>query len=309
VLLVSLTTGVHIHASPVTALTFSPEGETLVAAGDGRLEVRSPISAAVQRRIELDLPKITSLAFALHGRRLVVGGGEPGVRGEWRLLDWPAATPRPATNGHPDLVTHVAIDSTGARLGVASMDHTACVWSLGEHSAPRLEFTLNGHTAPVLAIAFSPAGDTLVTAGADRALKMWSAADGRLLRSLSQHTETIRALAFRPRAEGDVSPVTCATAGEDRTVRIWHPGIGRMVRLIRGHAGSILALAWSPDGNSLFSGGKDGVIRRLDAASDAILAQWPVHDDWIYALAHHPATNVIASCDWSGAVRVRPWSP
>jgi hypothetical protein len=32
----------------------------------------------------------------------------------------------------------------------------------------------------------------------------------------------------------------------------------------RQHEGAVFALAWAPDGGAIFSGGKEGIIRRID---------------------------------------------
>jgi WD40 repeat protein len=45
------------------------------------------------------------------------------------------------------------------------------------------KFVLRGHAAPVLGVVFGP--ESIVTASADRSLKVWSAAHGKLLRSFS----------------------------------------------------------------------------------------------------------------------------
>jgi len=46
-------------------------------------------------------------------------------------------------------------------------------------------------------------------------------------------------------------------------------------------------------------GGKDA-----GKISDAILAEWPAHPDWVYAMAMSPDGSKLASGDWSGAVRL-----
>ena len=48
------------------------------------------------------------------------------------------------------------------------------------------------------------------------------------------------------------------------------------------------------------------VAARLDAESDAVLEQWPAHDDWIYTLAISPDGSQLATGDWSGVVRLWP---
>jgi WD40 repeat protein len=229
------------------------------------------------------------------------------VRGEVLLLDWYGQKILRTLTNYADLVTSVAFNADGSLLGIASADHLAHVWRVAEDGSQLAQvFTLSGHAAPVLAIAFSPTARSLVTASDDRSLKVWSTKDGQLLRTFNHHTEAVHVLAFRPSSGGAFAetPAFCASAGDDRTVRIWQPEVGRMVRIIRQHQGPIFALAFSPDGKTFFSAGKEGRIRRIDADSDAILAEWPAHSDWVYALAINPDGSKLASGDWSGAVRL-----
>lgn len=299
-----------LWATPITALAFSPDGRDLVSNGDRRLDVRSPKDGEIQRRFECPLRKITSMAFTPDGRFLAVGGGDPGVRGAAFLFAWPEGKVVDRITNHSDLVTHVAFDPTGKKLGIASSDHGATVWTLSSTATLIPSITLRGHAAPVLALEFSPSGMSLVTASPDRSIYVWSVDGQRVLRSFSQHTEAVHALAFRPRTTAaGPTPVVCATAGDDRTVRIWQPEIGRMVRIVRHHDGPIFALAWSPDGATLFSAGKEGVIRCIDGDSDTLRTRWHAHDDWIYSLAVSPDGAALASGDWSGRVVVHDLRP
>lgn len=294
-----------LSAAPVVALAFSPDGSTLISNGDRSLDLRSPKDAALQHHIACDLPKITSLAFAPHGKLLAAGGGDPGVNGEVLLYAWPEGKLLQRFGDHKDLVTGLDFDSGGTRLGVASSDGQASLWSCDAETGPRPLLTLTAHAGPLLAIAFSSSGEILVTAGADRSLKVWDAQDGALRRSFDHHTQAIHTLAFQPAPDADdPGPLVCATAGDDRTVRLWQPETGRMLRIVRRHEGPVFALAWAAGGASLFSAGQEGVIRRIDGASDLIQAQWQAHDDWIYALALSPDGTTLASGDWSGRVRL-----
>lgn len=293
-------------AAPITALSFSPDGQSLVSNGDRQLAVRSPIDAQILRHIPCELPKVSSLSFHPLGRCLAVGGGTPAVQGEVTLFSWPEGRPLHRLTNHLDLVTQVTFSSDGALLAVASADGFARIWNFEAGAAPTVRWTLTGHVGAVLGIAFSPSGRSIVTTGVDRSLKVWSRVDGTLQRSLSHHTEAVHALAFSPLASNSTGLVVCATGGDDRTVRIWQPEIGRLVRTIRHHEGSVLSLVWSADSGTLYSGGREGIIRQIDGSSDEIKARWPDHADWIYALALSSDGTRLASGDWSGQIRIRP---
>ncbi len=296
---------------PITALTFSPDGSALVSNGARRLDVRSAQDGSMTGQLACDLPKITAAAFQPHGNILAVAGGEPAVNGEVRLFDWRTQSVLQRLTNQNDLATSVSFNRNGTLLGVASADHSASVWRMGSGGANVTRiFTLAGHAGPVLAIAFSPTDRTVVTASADRSIKVWSTENGRLLRTFSHHLEAVNALAFRPRTAADdpATPRACASASDDRTVRIWQPEIGRMVRIIRQHRAPAFALVYAPDGRSVFSAGREGRIRQFDADSDTLLTEWSASADWIYALALSPDGLKLASGDGSGTVMLRDLS-
>jgi WD40 repeat protein len=229
------------------------------------------------------------------------------VRGEVQLVEWPAQKIRQRIAFTGDLVSAAGFNRDGRLLGIAGADHKAHLWKTeSDSNSFREAFTLTGHAGPVLAIAFSPSGDVVVTASADRSIKVWSTGDGKLLRTLSHHLDAVNALAFRPLRGGGPGPhlPACASASDDRTVRIWQPDTGRMVRIIRGPRAPVLALTYASNGASLFTAGKEGILRRFDADSDTLLAEWPAQGDWIYALAASPDGTKLAAGDWSGAVRI-----
>ena len=96
---------------PVTALAFSPDGAALVSNGSRRVDIRSPQDGAGQSHIPCDLLKITSLMFHPRGEILGVAGGEPGVSGEARLIDWRTKTVRQRFINAQDLATGVAFNA------------------------------------------------------------------------------------------------------------------------------------------------------------------------------------------------------
>jgi len=295
----------ELGAAPVTSLAFSPDGSILAAAGTQITFYASTNRATIQS-FSWEGERAVAVAFHPSGAWLAVGTGIPGEFGNVRLLDV-AKRERLSAGKLPsahDVVTGVAFSPDGSKLAATSADKSVQVVGIGPDGRPSQPlFALAGHSAAVQAAAFSPDGRTIVTASVDRSLKVWSADDGKLVRSLGHHTESVHALAFRPRL-GDwaKAPPYCASGSDDRTVRLWQPGIGRMVRIVRGHAAPVLAVAFAQDGRTLYSAGQEGIVRQIDAESDEILGHWRASQDWVYSLAVSPDGRWLAAGDWQGAV-------
>jgi WD40 repeat protein len=86
------------------------------------------------------------------------------------------------------------------------------IWDIARGT---LSKTLRGHTYPVLSIAFSLDGRSLVSGGQDMTLRLWDAASGREMARLTEHRNTITCVAFSPNGR------TVASGGYDDTVRLW----------------------------------------------------------------------------------------
>lgn len=68
---------------------------------------------------------------------------------------------------------------------------------------------LNGHTAAVLAVDFSPDGEQIATGSVDGTVKLWKR-DGSLLKTLKGHQALVRTVKFSP--DGEI----LASGGEDK---------------------------------------------------------------------------------------------
>ena len=288
---------------PAAALAFSPDGTKLLVGAHREFRIHSVETGRLEQRVACEFPKISAFAFSPDANTLAVSGGTPGVGGGVVLLDWLKRKVVDHLTNHTDLATSVAFNPTGTRLASAGADGLVQVFNWPQKT---LAYLLDGHSGPVLAAAFSPDNELLVTASTDRSVKVWDAADGKLRRSFSHHTDVVHCLAFRPRTlvEGEPVSLDCASGSQDKTVRVWQPAIGRMVRIVRGHEAPVFAVAYNADGSRLYSAGKEGMVRVIDAQSDQILHSWAAHNDWIYGLAISPNGRLLATGDWNGTVKV-----
>ena len=74
---------------------------------------------------------------------------------------------------------------------------------------------LEGHTAPVVGVAFSPDGRRIVTASLDNTARIWDAGTGQMLGLLRGHTGSVNSAAFSP------DGLRIVSASNDNTLRLW----------------------------------------------------------------------------------------
>jgi len=86
----------------------------------------------------------------------------------------------------------------------------------------------DAHRDTIFGVQFSPNGDFLASAGADRLVKIFSTADGKLIRTLTGHTHHVRGVAWR--ADGKV----LASCGADKMIKVWNAEDGTLLRTETG---------------------------------------------------------------------------
>ncbi|MFN5264984.1 MAG: WD40 repeat domain-containing protein, partial [Pseudanabaena sp.] len=85
--------------------------------------------------------------------------------------------------------------------------------------------TLNGHSAEVTSVCFSPDGKSIVSASEDSTIQFWSG-DGTLLRTFNGHQGPVRSVCFSPNGKILVS------SGEDHKIIMWNLDLENL--LMRG---------------------------------------------------------------------------
>ncbi|HYH95588.1 pentapeptide repeat-containing protein, partial [Hyalangium sp.] len=111
-----------------------------------------------------------------------------------------------------------------------------------------------GFTAPIQAMAFSPAGELLATAHVGGMIQLWDAKTGQPLRILEGQTDFVLDLAFDPDGR------TLAAGAEDGKVILWSVEQAEPSCILQKHSGHIRSVAFSRDGKVLASGADDGKV-------------------------------------------------
>jgi WD40 repeat protein len=117
-----------------------------------------------------------------------------------------------------------------AGLVAGAATHKATLNAAESDSGPQvfeLPARAGGRAAPLFtAIALSPDGTLLATAGDDHLVRLWRISDRKLLLTLRGHSDWVRTVGFSP--DGEI----LASGGDDRTVRLWNVSSGQHARTL-----------------------------------------------------------------------------
>ncbi|NXG44649.1 WSDU1 protein, partial [Psilopogon haemacephalus] len=212
-------------SSPVRVCRFSPDSTCLVSgAADGSVVLWNVQSLKLYRSGSVKDGSLVACAFAPSGNFFVTGSS----CGD--LTVWDDKMRCLCNEKAHDLgVTCCDISSqpvsggehafTYFQMASCGQDNQIKLWLilLADSSGIELKYkcTLNGHSAPVLACAFSHDGQMLVSGSVDKCVIIHETSTGNALHTLSQHTRYVTTCAFAP-----CSPLL-ATGSMDKTVNIW----------------------------------------------------------------------------------------
>jgi len=125
---------------------------------------------------------------------------------------------------------------------------------------------LKGHTGAEKSVVFLPDGTRLVTAGADKTVRLWSP-EGRLLRILTGHRQGVSKVMYSPDGQYLLS------VSSDTTMRLWDRH-GGLLQVLSSHRSLVNTVAFSPDSRRLLTASTDSTVRIWDTGNGRILYEW-----------------------------------
>jgi WD40 repeat protein len=286
----------RVQTVPVGRMSLSPDSSRLAVLGGSAVQVLDAVTGRELFRLQEGTRSWRCApVWSPDGRRLAVAAKQ-GVG------LWDAATGLPVwTSPYPYLTTRaVALSPDGRSLAVAgagvrllSADTGAELFSLvgAELSA------LVGWEREVHGVAFSPDGGRLATCSEGGPVRIWGAATGRLLRSLTTQPLTVLEVAFSPDGR------RLATRWREGRVEVWDADSGRQIFSLPQTAGYLDAFCWSPDGRLLATAGMDRVVRLWQADTGRELQVLKGHRDRVRGVAFHHGGGRLVSVSEDGEVR------
>lgn len=230
----------------VTAAAFDRDGDHLAVADScGAVKVYDAAGNELLHQFAGHQGAVTALCFSPSGTLLASGGEDAEVR-VWSLV---SADCRHQFQGHEDTVWSLSFGDSDTLFSCGG-DRSVYRWSLG-YPDDSGRFAENEEW--ICALAFSPDGKLLASAGLDHKIRLRSTADRRLLTTLEGHLDAVSCLEFA----NDSSRL--ASAGEDYQLRLWDVQSGGSL-VLEGHRSGVTGLCFYPQRDWLVSGDLEGQV-------------------------------------------------
>ena len=255
-------------AEPIAQLAIAGDSATIYTAGlANALDVWKLASPTPVRNFPHP-NNVDAVAFQPKGTLLASGGHD----GKVRLFDLVKSAVVKEITAHVEknngnTIYSVTFSADGKQLLTSSYDRSLKLWDIAtgklvrEFKAHKAKDFEKGHTEPVYAAALSPDGKWLASGSHDRTIKIWTVADGRVVRDLP-NPQIKSAPPLPPLAHpGDVlylhftrdgKLISLGDAPKNRGfLGVWDPQKGKMLFGQTLPLGTFFALAVAPDEHTL----------------------------------------------------------
>uniref|UniRef100_A0A7S1GUW7 Calmodulin n=2 Tax=Hemiselmis andersenii TaxID=464988 RepID=A0A7S1GUW7_HEMAN len=203
-------------------------------------------------------------------------------------------------------VSSLVFSPVGRLVACCGLDEAVRVYDVSGDRIKRIA-TIRAHRHYVLAIAWSPSSEQLVSVGADKnVVQSEIKGGGRVIHEVKGHTAYVRCVDWS--MDGD----WIATGSSDKSIKLWGAATMGTGKQLLSHSSWIRTVKFSPDSCRLVSGGGDQVIIVWSVPDGQILQRIAGHESTVSSAVFLQWPNFtrvppLISADYAGKVLM--WLP
>lgn len=197
----------------------------------------------------------------------------------------------------PPQVFNIGWSADGMMLAATAINGWVAVWE--ETSKDPYEINNNDISSSMIALAWHPAHNTLVTSSQGGLVRLWEAST-RESQRLNDVGAGVRGVALSP--DGRLLAVT----DQRGVLSVWDAKTGEGLRRVRAHRAAANRPCWSPDGEVLFTVSDDGSVGMWASDDLQLLRRLRTHENVssLWDIAISPDGGTIASASAVATVGV-----
>ena len=323
------------HLDIVTCTAIHPHDHLIASGSSDRTIKIWDIKGNLRQTLTGHTNWITSLSFSRNGQYLVSASRDSTIK-IWKISRF--------TKLYAEKSLHTLKDHQSPVLAVKFSPTEAIFASCGEDAKVRLwrengelfnTFT-KGHHKWITCLCFSPDGQRIITASADRSIIIWningtpiktfqahnsfiedidispsgrliaSASRGRdiklwnmqgnLIATLEGHTDKVLQVRFHPNGK------SLATVSSDRTIRFWNLQ-GHLLKTIHGHKGAVDCLTFNANGSTMVTGSQDTTLKCWRTKGNNLI-KLTGHEHDVNQVIFNSDTQLVATASSDGTIKL-----
>lgn len=288
---------------PFKAIALSADGKTVATAGDGlAVYTWDTETGAAIDSFAGHAAAISAIAFASDGNLVSAAADKTAivwsVNGEWKLERTIGSSD--ATSPIADRVTAIDFSPDGQYIATGSGEPSRSgelkIWKVADGTL--FKEIKEPHSDTIYDVEFSPNGQYIATCGADRFMKVFDVAAGKLHRSYEGHTHHVLGVTWR--SDGRM----LASSGADNVVKVWNFITGDQLRTMQGFGKEVTAITFAGDGDAIVASSGDKTVKMKNAENGGDMRTYPGATDFLYSVASSADGKTIVAGGADGVVLV-----
>jgi len=288
----------------ITAMAYSPDGQTIAVAGYYEVLLHKTDGSGVAARLVGGSPRIMSLTYSGDGKRLAVAGGAPAQFGNVQVWDLQEKKLAGNWKVSTDTVFGINFNAAGDQLAFGSPDKSARVLNSADGKEV---LRLDQHTDWCLGALFTVDGKRLLSCSRDQSMKLSNVANGQFIDDVNNPLEPIMCFARHPKedvvAYGGAMGTVRTYKISDNQARTAGRNDTNQLKEFERQPASVHAIAWNAEGTQIAVGSENDA-KVYDAKSGAKVATLAGHEGGIFAIAFSPDGKKVATGGYDGMVRI-----